>query len=193
MSAVPRSIPTDWSGLETGAHAVQFYALDDVLLERLTGFIGSALEAGDAAVVVATKAHRESLGKGLRARGIDLAAAARSGQFISLDAAETLAQIVIGGWPNAVLFSNCVGTILGRAAAGVAGKRPRVVVFGEMVSLLCERGDLDAALQLEKLWNNISRTHPFALCCAYCVGMPNGPTREALRAIEAEHSHVVPA
>jgi len=192
MSAVPRSFPTDWSGLETGAHAVQFYASDEVLQDRLTGFVGAALEAGDAAVVIATKAHRESLGKGLKERGLDIAAAARSGRFISLDAAETLTQILIGGWPNAVLFANCIGTILGRAAAVVAGQRPRVVVFGEMVSLLCERGDLDAALQVEKLWNNISRTHSFALCCAYGVGKPNGLTVEALRAIEAEHTHVVP-
>ncbi|MHB8734408.1 MAG: MEDS domain-containing protein [Terriglobales bacterium] len=191
MSAAPQLNPVDWTELKPGAHAVQFYSSDDVLIERLAGFIGKALADGDAAVIIATKAHRQSLAKLLEVRGFDLAEAARRGLYISLDAAETLTQVLIDGWPNAVLFSNCIGTILGRAAAGVEGKRPHVAAFGEMVGVLWERGEFDTALQIEKLWNNLARTHSFSLCCAYAV-CASSFADEAVRAVHAEHSHILP-
>jgi hypothetical protein len=43
---------------DSHGHVVQFYSEDRSLLETLARFIGSALEAGDAAIVVATEAHR---------------------------------------------------------------------------------------------------------------------------------------
>ena len=42
-------------------HSVQFYFEDKFLLESLSRFIGSALGAGDAGVVIATEEHRIEL------------------------------------------------------------------------------------------------------------------------------------
>ena len=53
--------PPDSSDLDHRGHVVQFYADDSFLLEGLSRFIGSALGAGDAGVVIATKAHRDEL------------------------------------------------------------------------------------------------------------------------------------
>jgi hypothetical protein len=47
-------------------HVVQFYTDHDALLDSLSRFIGSALVAGEAAVVLATEAHREGLAQRLR-------------------------------------------------------------------------------------------------------------------------------
>ena len=49
-------IPDDHTG-----HSVQFYVDDAFLLDGLSRFIGTALGAGDAAIVLATQAHREAL------------------------------------------------------------------------------------------------------------------------------------
>ena len=43
------------------SHEVVFYSADAGLLDDLTRFIGAALEAGNAAIVVATESHRNSL------------------------------------------------------------------------------------------------------------------------------------
>src|SRR3981081_673458 len=51
-------------------HSVQFYADDSFLLDDLSRFIGTALGAGDAAIVLATPAHREALERRLQARGL---------------------------------------------------------------------------------------------------------------------------
>jgi len=53
-----------------GEHVVQFYESDEALLEGLNKFIGSALQAGNSAVVVATQSHREALAKALNSQGI---------------------------------------------------------------------------------------------------------------------------
>ena len=50
-----------WHDYEQPAHVVQFYAEDAFLLDKLSRFAGTALGAGDSAVVIATKAHRDGL------------------------------------------------------------------------------------------------------------------------------------
>lgn len=42
-----------------------------------------------------------------------------------------------------------------------------MVVFSEMVTLLMARGDYEAALRLEQVWNDLARVHSFSLRCAY--------------------------
>ncbi len=47
---------TDWSEMSETEHFVQFYESDAFLLNSLSGYIGTALNSGDGAIVVATKA-----------------------------------------------------------------------------------------------------------------------------------------
>ena len=49
-------------------HVVQFYADDAFLVDELSRYIGSALAAGDGAIVIATKAHRDGISQRLKAR-----------------------------------------------------------------------------------------------------------------------------
>src|SRR5262249_47449461 len=51
--------------------------------------------------------------------------------------------------------------------APALGARGPVRVFGEMVALLWEEGDVRGALALESAWNDLADRHAFALFCAY--------------------------
>jgi len=53
----------------------------------LTQFIAAALHAGNAAIVVATESHRESLLLRFQAHGLDIGTAIEKGRYIPLDAA----------------------------------------------------------------------------------------------------------
>ena len=56
------SVPSgELDDLDSCAHSVQFYDDDAYLLDELGRFIGSALDAGDAGIVIATQAHRDGL------------------------------------------------------------------------------------------------------------------------------------
>src|SRR5260370_12434243 len=111
-----------WDELGSPGHSVQFYADDSFLLEGLGQFVGATLVAGDAAVVMATRAHREGLAERLRERGLDLRLAAKQGRYLSLDAAKTLSKFMMNGWPDAARFSRVIGNVITQLAAAVSRK-----------------------------------------------------------------------
>jgi PAS domain S-box-containing protein len=183
-----------WADHDHPAHVVQFYTEDGALLDSLDRFIGTALEAGDAAVVIATQVHRDGLSERLMTKGFDVAGALRRGQYIALDAEQTLSQFMRDGWPDAARFADVVGQVFDRArAATYMGDTPRVAAFGEMVALLWAQGYPEQALRLEQLWNELASTHSFSLRCAYPItGFDRREHSEPFLRICAAHSSVLP-
>ena len=187
----PTPVP-HWHGGDSTGHVVQFYSDDAFLLEALSKLFGTALVAGNAAVVIATQSHLADLEDRLASRALSVSKAAREGRYIALNAAETLAKFMRDGQPDAALFAAVIGPVLGRAAAAVS-RESRVVAFGEMVALLWAEGNIDAAIRLEQLWNDLARQHVFSLHCAYPLAGFRDETHAApfLR-ICSEHSAVIP-
>jgi excisionase family DNA binding protein len=180
----------DFGALGEPEHLVQFYEGDAYHLDTVAAFLGAALRAGDAAIAVATAAHRAELARRLRASGVDLAAARAAGRYVALDAAQTLARILVGGAPDATRFGAVFGELLTAAAAG--GRRVRV--FGEMVALIVDAGDYAAALRIEALWNDLQQSHAFALLCGYSMAHLGGEAFAAvLGEVFAAHARVIPA
>ena len=179
-----------WREMSESDHFVQFYESDAFLVSSISGFIGEGLSAGDAGIVVATKDRRDGVDKQLRSYGLDTAAASARGQYISLDASETLDMFMVGGSPEPARFAEIIGRIVGRAAEG----RKRVRIFGEMVAVLCAKGNHKAAIDLEKLWNGLHENHAFSLFCAYPMdGFGGHGMAEQFTGVCAEHSRVIPA
>jgi PAS domain S-box-containing protein len=175
-----------------GDHVAYFYQENDSLLEALSDFIGGALGAGNAAVIIATKIHREGLQQRLTIRGLDVRKAAKQGRYVELDASELLSKFMIEGMPDAERFEEIVGGAIERIRALNKTVRSEVVAFGEMVSLLWTEGKVEAAIRLEQLWNELAKKHSFSLRCAYPVANFHGEKNaQPLMRICAEHSAVV--
>jgi signal transduction histidine kinase len=172
-------------------HSVQFYQDETFFIDELTRFIGTALVAGDATVVIATKEHRDGLAQGLRSRGFDVRNA--SDRFVMLDASETLATFMRDGRPDAGLFTETIGALLHKMSSSERGQRRHVSAFGEMVALLWAQGNSEGAIRLEQLWNNLAETHSFSLRCAYPIsGFDRDHHSAAFIKICEEHSRVIP-
>ena len=190
-SQMPQSLPETNTGLHP--HVVQLYGEDRFLIDELTQFISAALMGGSSAVVIATKAHEDSLAKKMKDQGLDLAGVIASGRYVALDAAETLTRIMVAGLPDTSRFSEVVGGVLARAASAAVDQNRRVVAFGEMVSLLWAEGKTEGAIHLEKLWNQLARAYSFSLRCAYPMqGFCREEDADSLERICAEHSTVIP-
>jgi signal transduction histidine kinase len=182
-----------WHEHDRSSHVVQFYANEDFFLDALARFVGTALGGGDAAIVVATKAHRNGLLEKLAARGLDVTAATQQGRYIALDAAETLAKIMRDGVPAAEPFVRVIGGVIAQAHAAAGDRDARIAVFGEMVALLWAEGKFDAAIQLEQLWNHLAQTHLFSLRCAYPMnGFNRDEHTEPFLKVCEQHSAVIP-
>ena len=70
---------------------------------------------------------------------------------------------MVADWPDPAGFWQAISPLLRQAAK--TGQPVRV--FGEMVSLLWDAGLIDAAVELEVLWNELGVQYPFSLLCAY--------------------------
>lgn len=171
-------------------HFVQFYERDEFLVDSVSGFIAAGLRAGEAGIVIATAEHRHLLEERLAKLGVDVADLRDSGQYIALDAAETLSRFMREGMPQETLFFNVIGAVVRRAAQGA---RP-VRAFGEMVALLWADGRASAAIRLEELWNELAKTHSFSLFCAYPMsGFRGEGNAQPFLEICKTHSKVIPA
>jgi hypothetical protein len=173
-------------------HTVQFYRDDGVLLQELESYIGTALAYGGSAIIIATTRHIESLTQKLHSHGIDATKARTEGRFIALDAASVLAEFMVDGRPDRVQFFATAGRIITGAATASRDKNRHVVAFGEMVALLWAEGQTEAAIELEKFWNELASMYSFALYCAYPMqAFYQQETAASFLRICAEHTCVV--
>jgi PAS domain S-box-containing protein len=193
LSVAPFSLAPSIPSHRHVGHAVQFYEEDRVLLDEVSLFVATALLAGDAAIVIASTPHRAGIARRLKARGVNLTEASESGRYVSLDAARTLSKITVGDLPDWTLFSNLVGAQIEGARAAAISEQPAVAVFGEMVALQWAAHQAEAAVCLEKFWNELAKSHSFSLRCAYPIGSFDREEHgDSFLKICSEHSFVMP-
>jgi anti-sigma regulatory factor (Ser/Thr protein kinase) len=146
-----------------GDHVVQFYESDDELIARTGRHLAGAIHSGAVAIVIASPEHARGFEAWISAAGVDLAAAMAAKRYIALDARTTLEQFLVNGKPDERTFDRVVGEVVRAAAA--TGRH--VCAYGEMVALLWEEGRVNAAIELESLWNDLSARVAFSLFCSY--------------------------
>jgi DNA-binding NarL/FixJ family response regulator len=173
------------------SHEVQFYAEDACFLDCFTRFIGSALKAGNAVIVVATELHRDSLLQTLQAHGLDIGAALEQGTYTSLDVADTLSTFMVDGWPDPVRFLEVAAALVATAAKAAKGEHPRVAACGECAPTLWAEGKPDAAIRLEQLWDQMAKTYDLDILCGYPLSsFHRAQDSHVFQRICAEHSAV---
>lgn len=173
-------------------HEAQFYSDDVLFLDGFTRFIGAALEAGSAVIVLATESHRESLLPRLQMSGVDTAAAVEQGRYISLDVYDTLSAFMINDMPDPVQFWQVAADLITRAAKTAKGKHPRVAACGECAPVLWLQGNAEAAIRLERLWDQVGKQYDVPILCSYPRGSFQGGLGSQIFAkICTEHSIVL--
>lgn len=149
-------------------HAVQFYGDEAELFDTIGTFLTEGLMVGQPAIVIATSDHRAAILGILPSDQIDVARALHAGDLVMLDADDTLGIFMKGGMPDQRLFHRTLSHLIEQT---VRGRVPTPVrAYGEMVDLLWRRGQTDAAIRLEVLWNELASTHSFSLLCGYAIG-----------------------
>ena len=147
-----------------GGHVVLFYRDEEELTSSVSEFLLPAVTDGNGtAIVIATPDHRRSFEERLAGAGADVTAARARGSYLDFDANQTIRGFMVGDRPDPAGFWRVTSPLLRRAAE--AGQP--VLVFGEMVSLLWDAGLVNAAIEVEVMWNELGDQHPFSLLCAY--------------------------
>jgi signal transduction histidine kinase len=175
----------------SSTHAVQFYDDDDFLIASVGDYLATGLAMGQPVIAVATEAHRAGIAEHLTSRGFDVDRAIERGQLTLADADELLATFMVDGRPNAERCRASVGAVLREHTQTIP--RTTVRVFGEMVDVLCRSGNIDAAIALEGIWNELAQSYRFSLLCGYSMRTFAHDSHTAgVASICEKHAHVIP-
>lgn len=170
-------------------HVVQPYTDDTFLARVVADYIASGLARGDAVITIATLAHTRAFTARLAATGIDVSAVVGAGHLLTLDAEHTLAGVMVDGRPERTPFRSRMKAALDRVHVRDGHA---IRLYGELVDLLW-REQLEAALTLEGLWNELLADGRLSLFCAYCLDPLDRHGKGVLRRITHCHSRLMPA
>jgi hypothetical protein len=162
-------------------HLVQFYGGDDARLGRNVAlFLNESLRNGGGALVVASPARCEAIGRVLG-----------SERVVYLDSNETLAKLLgSDGRPDPVLFDACAAALVRELSEKYGGFR----AYGEMVGILWSRKSFAAAIALEAMWNGLIDSVGFDLFCGYPIDVLGEEFQLAcVHPLVDCHTRVVPA
>jgi hypothetical protein len=115
----------------------------------------------------------------LNESGLEFRRAVTEGRLLLLDANEVLDGLTVEGRVSVEGFRAALARFI---APGV-----RQRIYGELVSLLAARGDLDTAMAIESVGHELAHTLRMPVLCGYHAGGDHPLTREAIRRIAAVH------
>jgi hypothetical protein len=173
--------------MNSSTHLVHVFSNDEPLVSAVARFVCEGLRAGETCVACVTAEHRARLDELLRAAGLNPTALEAEYRYIPLDAVRTLATFYEPRTGiNRMRFHRNIDQLLRQASS----RGQPVRIFGEMVILLVAQNRPEIAIELEELWNELSRQHNFQLFCTYPSSefTRNPRYRQLLRAV---HSHAI--
>jgi DNA-binding NarL/FixJ family response regulator len=151
-------------------HEVHFYSDDSALLDGFSSFLGAALKAGNAAVFIGTTSHKITLLERLHAETPETRMAIREGGYLALNVFGFLSDFIVsGGMPDTDRFLQAVDNLIVSMRKGEKGEHLRIAACSECAHILWTQGNADAAIRLEELWNEISKTYDVDILCGYSL------------------------
>jgi MEDS: MEthanogen/methylotroph, DcmR Sensory domain len=168
-------------------HGVRFYESPNALARIVSDFLKEGFAAGSAGLIAAAPNVRAAIVRELTLQGVDVAAMEASKMLLMLDARETMARFMVDGKPNQHKFRDAMCAAIRQVKR--ANEASTVRIFGQMVDVLWQDGEKDAAISLERLWNQLAHTEAFSLLCGYTMG--NFYKDAHFEDICREHSHLL--
>ena len=181
---------TSLSTVAGSRHAVHFHANESHFLDEVSHLVGATLRSGEQVVLVTSEATRIGVAQRLQARQLNLAVLAEREQYVATDSALALSQVMHDGRPDKERLAEIIHG-LDRLRLAAPNGQGRLTIFGDMTVSLCRNGDFEAALALERIWNELTRALPFFTVCSYPIDcFEHAEARNQLPNVCAEHSAV---
>lgn len=172
-------------------HEVAFYQDETSLVDGYAQCSGSALQNGHTVIIVATESQRRSLALRLERDGLDVTGAIAQGALILLDSSDALSSLMVEEMPDETRCSALVGDLVERAAESMKGERGRVQFCGGIAPILLSNGNVEGAIRLEHLWDDITRRYGVGTLCGYIRSASESiESSSILNRISAAHSAV---
>lgn len=146
-----------------GRHFAQFHRDAEALTEAAFVFLEAGVRRSNSLLVIASAEQVDRLFDRLAASRFQVQALCDSGQLALLDAATMIDRFVHRGAPDWTGLRATLVPILSRLQPYDRGTR----VYTEMANALWEKGNTEAAIQLEDFWNAMAGAFQFSLYCGF--------------------------
>jgi CheY-like chemotaxis protein len=174
-----------------GKHAVQFYVGERFAHQAIAEFFSHGARPDDPLILMSRRRTFQAVADLLAPGYGSAASAADRLRFIDVDVA--LPQIMNGGSLDPVRARRFFEDQF--ASIGPVPANGFIRLYGELVDVLCERGQAAAALEMEGIAPALFEIKPrMSILCGYCIERFRDDTGLArMRAVCEKHAHVLPA
>jgi len=150
-----------------GRHTTQFHNNDRFFLDELSQFVGATLRLGEPVVLATNETIRVGVAERLQAGGFDLESSIARGQYSAQDSAGGLAQVVRDGQVDHDALAAIIDGLERLRVSLVEEPQTRLTMVGDIAMPLCRSGNFEAVIEIEQIWNELTRTLPFFTLCLY--------------------------
>lgn len=172
-------------------HQAVFYPDDVSFVAGFADFAKAAIGDGSPVVVLATESHRAGIRKVLAGKGVDVEAAIQVGTFIEADAHEVLSYLMANEMPERTRVETLAASLLAKGGKASNGRDARVSFCGELAPTLLANGKVEAAIQVEHIFDNFAKAQKIDVLCGYVESeFPRDGRKRIFERICAEHSAV---
>lgn len=175
----------------SGAHAVQFHSYDGRFIQGVCDLAYRALRRGHVVAVVATPAVRVGVAERLQEYGWHAGELGAYGRYHAVDAAASLAGVMRDGHPDPQRLAESVAALERLRIETADTHDPRLTLIGEIAVPLLLDGHVQEALEIERLWNSLTRALPWLGVCCYPISCFDDRTApQPFHEVCAEHGFV---
>jgi DNA-binding NarL/FixJ family response regulator len=175
--------------LASHCHHLLFWSDETVVVDALTRFIATGLSAGNTVIAIVPAERAECVRRSLQAADVDIDLAKREHRYVPVAISELLARATVnGGTPDPARLFRAGADIVADAGLHTGNTHARIAACGELATALWTQGHLDAAIQLEHLWDEFATASQMDVLCAYPLAVRSGS--EHGRSLCAEHTVV---
>lgn len=172
-----------------GSHLLKICQDEAIQAEAVAYFIKGGLLDNELVIIIARAPLRNAIISRLNAMGVNVQFSKNQGQLRFLDAEFLLSRILI----NETLEDRVIQELIVRPIQIAHAEHRKIRAFGEMVDILWQRRQYDRALQLEMLWDYLSREYQFSLFCTYLSkSFDANHYDESLEHVCKVHTHLLP-
>jgi CheY-like chemotaxis protein len=173
-------------------HAVQLHPDDLSYLDTVGEIVETTLRSGDPVVIVTTEATRAGITRRLQACHLNVSALIERRQYLEHDSPFILSLLVKEGRVDEARLQQYADDFDRFRLSAPGGSGGRLTIVSDVAISLCRNGDFEAALDVERIWNELTGALPFFTVCSYpsdCFEKP--AAGDQLSRICAEHSAVI--
>jgi len=170
-----------------GGHAVRYFSDVPKFVQEMGDFLHLSLHRGEAVAVATQTPIRTGLARHLQGLGWNVQESGTHGPYRAIDSADVLSAIMRDEHIDVDRFAEVIEKLERHRIATAQGPTPRLVVVGELSVPLFLSGNPTAAMEAERLWNQLTHSRPFFTVCCYPATFFDDRSPETFSAVCAEH------